>query len=156
MTETEPMDVNERRKYLHKMRIRYWQAKDKRAKNALLDEMELVTQLHRKSILRLIGGVLARKPRRKQRSKTYGAEVKSVAEQIAFSLDYPCAERLQPNLVWMADHLERHGELEVIGEVKARLGTISVSTVRRLLPTSQRAAKLMAHSRTPPHGKSYA
>ena len=39
MVETEPMNVNERRKYLHKMRIRYWQAKDKRSKSSLLDKM---------------------------------------------------------------------------------------------------------------------
>lgn len=99
MTETEPMSVNERRKYLHKMRIRYWQAESKRAKSALLDEMQSVTNLHRKSVLRLIKGDLARKRRRKQRGKTYGAEVKAVVEKIAHSLGYPCAERLQPNLV---------------------------------------------------------
>ena len=136
MTETEPMNVNERRKYLHKMRMRYWQAESKNAKSALLDEMQRVTDLHRKSLIRLIKGELARKPRRKQRGKRYGAEVKSVVEKIAYSLDYPCAERLQPNLVWMAKHLERHGELEVPGEVKAQLGTISVSTVRTVSPTS--------------------
>lgn len=63
MAETEPMSVNERRKYLHKMRILYWQAKSKNAKSVLLDEMEMVTNLHRKSLIRLIKGELARKPR---------------------------------------------------------------------------------------------
>ncbi len=64
--------------------------------------MASVTDLHRKSLICLITGDLARKPRRKQRGKTYGAEVQNVVEKIAHSLDYPCAERLQPNLVWMA------------------------------------------------------
>jgi len=94
MTETEPMNVNERRKYLHKMRIRYWQAESKGAKSALLDEMQRVTSLHRKSVIRLITGDLARKLRRKQRGRTYGVEIQSVIEKIAYSLDYPCAERL--------------------------------------------------------------
>jgi len=145
MSETEPMSVNERRKYLHKMRIRYWQAKSKSAKSALLDEMEAVTNLHRKSLLRLIRGNLARKPRRKQRGQIYGAEVKFVVEKIAHSLDYPCAERLQPNLVWMAEQLKAHGEIELCVEIRAKLQTISVSTLRRLLPPSGRAAERIAH-----------
>jgi hypothetical protein len=83
MSETEPMNVNERRKYLHKMRIRYWKAKNKSAKSVLLDEMEAVTNLHRKSLIRLIKGDLARKLRRKERGRTYGVEVQSVIEKIA-------------------------------------------------------------------------
>ena len=58
MAETEPMNVDERRKYLHKMRIAYWQAKDKMTKSALLDEMAAVTDLHRKSLLRLSGNTV--------------------------------------------------------------------------------------------------
>jgi hypothetical protein len=145
MAETEPMNVDERRKYLHKMRIRYWQAKSKSAKGVLLDEMAAVTQLHRKSLIRLIKGDLARKPRRKQRGKIYGAEIKDMVEVITRSLDYPCAERLQPNLVWMGKHLERHGELELSTAVQDKLEQISVSTLKRLLPSSGRAAERLAH-----------
>lgn len=76
-------------------------------------------------------------------------------EKIAHSLDYPCAERLQPNLVWMARHLEGHGEIELNTEIKTKLARISVSTVRRLLPPSQHAAERMAHSKGKP-GMGYA
>lgn len=107
--------------------------------------MEAVTTLHRKSLIRLIKGELARNPRRKQRGKIYGAEVKFVVEKIAHSLDYPCAERLQPTLVWMAEQLKAHGELELGVEIRTKLQTISVSTLRRLLPPSGRAADCMAH-----------
>ena len=86
MSETEPMNVTERRKYLHKMRIRYWQVQTKKERSDLLDEMEAVTSLHRKSILRLIKGELARKARRRQRGKTYGAEEQAVVEKIAHSV----------------------------------------------------------------------
>jgi hypothetical protein len=150
MAETEPMNVNERRKYLHKMRIRYWQAKDKRSKSVLLDEMAEVTNLHRKSLIRLIKGDLARKPRRQQRGKTYGMDVQQVVEQTARSLDYPCAERLQPNLVWLGKHLAAHGELELSAALERKLATISVSTLKRLLPSSRRRAERLAHRKGPP------
>jgi hypothetical protein len=52
---------------------------------------------------------------------------------ISESCDYICAERLQPNLVWLASHLDEHGELEVTAEVLAKLATVSVPTVRRIL-----------------------
>jgi hypothetical protein len=65
MSETLEMTIDERRKYLHKMRIRYWQAKDRGKRGELLDEMVAVTGMHRKSVLRLIHGELERKPRRR-------------------------------------------------------------------------------------------
>jgi len=117
--------------------------------------MASVTDLHRQSLICLITGDLARKPRRKQRGKTYGAEVQNVVEKIAHSLDYPCAERLQPNLVWMARHLERHGEIELTPQIQRKLETISVSTLKRLLPASRRAAERIAHRKGQPKG-SYA
>jgi len=145
MAETDPMNVDERRKYLHKMRIRYWQAKRKSERGRLLDEMQAVTGLHRKYLLRLIKGNLARTPRRKQRGKTYGPEVDTAIGKIAQSLDYPCAERLKPNLVWMAKHLEAHGELRLNAELREQLGRISVSSLRRRLPATQRATQRIAH-----------
>lgn len=145
MAETDPMNVDERRKYLHKMRIRYWQAKRKSERSRLLDEIQAVTGLHRKSLLRLVNGDLARTPRRKQRGKTYGAEVDAAIGKIAESLDYPCAERLKPNLVWIANHLEAHGELSLGAKLREQLGTISVSSLRRRLPASERATQRIAH-----------
>jgi hypothetical protein len=57
---------------------------------------------------------------------------------IAESLDHICAERLQPNLVWMAQHLAAHGELVVSDDLLEKLGRVSVSTVRRLLARQPR------------------
>jgi hypothetical protein len=145
MSETDPMNVNERRKYLHKMRIRYWQVKGRGEKSHLVDEMVAVTGLHRKSILRLIHGELVRKPRRKQRGPTYGTEVTDAIRTIARSLDYPCAERLQPNLVWMADQLVQHGEHVLSEEVQEKLGQVSISTVRRMVPPTVSQPERMAY-----------
>jgi hypothetical protein len=134
MSETDRMNVNERRKYLHKMRIRYWQTKGRAEKSRLLDDATAMTGLHRKTILRLLHGELARKPRQRQRGKTYGTEVIDAVRKIARSLDYPCAERMQPNLLWMADELVRHGELVLAAGVREKLGKVSISTVRRMVP----------------------
>jgi hypothetical protein len=142
MSYEERMNIDERRKYLHKMRIRYWQVQSRKERSELLDEMEAVTELHRKSLIRLINGELARQPRRKQRGKRYGAEVKAAVQVISESLDYPCAERLQPNLVWMAKHLIQHGELHTTPEVLEKLGEVSLSTLWRLLPRSEQRSRL--------------
>jgi hypothetical protein len=150
MSQEERMTIDERRKYLQRMRVRYWQAKNKTERSRLLDEMEAVTELHRKSLLRLINGELARKPRRKQRGKSYGAQVKIAVQRVAESLDYPCAERLQPRLVWMAKHLEAHGEMEITPEVQQQLGRISVSTLRRMLGPVGQEKKRLAHRKEQP------
>ncbi len=145
MAETDPMTVDERHKYLHKVRLRYWAAQTKKERSRLLDEAQAVLGLHRKSLIRLLNGELARKRRTRQRGKTYGAEVEAVIHLIARSLDYPCAERLKPNLVWMAKHLAAHGELQVNETILAQLERISVSSLRRRLPASQQAAQRIAH-----------
>jgi hypothetical protein len=59
------MSVDERRKYLFKMQGRYKQA-NRKEKGRLLDEMEAVTGMDRKYLIRLLNGDLHRKPRTKQ------------------------------------------------------------------------------------------
>jgi hypothetical protein len=126
------MTIDERYKYLCRMRQRYQQA-NRQERGRLLDEMQAVTDLHRKSLIRLINGSLARKPRRRQRGYTYGPQVESALCLIAESFDYICAERLTPNLPWMAQHLDTHGELFLSPPLLDDLHKISVSTVRRIL-----------------------
>lgn len=126
------MNVDERRVYLGKVQERYW-AGSRSVRSRLLDEMVAVTGLHRKSVIRLIRGELERKPRRRQRGRVYGVEVEEALGVIAESLDYICAERLQPSLVWMAEHLAGHGEMTTTPELLEKLGRISVSTVGRML-----------------------
>ena len=126
------MTIDERRKYLHMMRKRYVDA-TRKERSQLLDEMQAVTAMHRKALIRLMKGPLARKARVKQRGVSYGADVDAALRVIAESLDWLCAERLTPNLVWTAKHLAAHGELETTRELLEALGQISISTVRRRL-----------------------
>jgi transposase InsO family protein len=132
MTTEEKMTVDERRKYLRKMKKRYVRA-SRKEQGRLLDEMKAVTDMHRKSLTRLMNSSLERKPRCRQRGAIYGPEVDDALRVISESLDYICAERLTPNLVWMAEHLAAHDEMVVRPPLLEQLGQVSVSTVRRRL-----------------------
>jgi len=130
MPEEEEMTIDERFKYLRLVKREYVKA-SRAERGRLLDEMGRVTGLHRKSLIRLMSSSLKRKPRRKQRGRTYTPDVDDALRVIAETHDYICAERLQPNLVGMATDLARHGELEVSPGLLHQLSRISVSTVRR-------------------------
>ena len=132
MSIEDKMTIDERRKYLRKMKERYLQA-ERKERGQLLDEMEAVTELHRKTLIRLMRGNLTRQPRRKQRGRIYGSDVDDVLRVVAETTDYICAERLTPNLPWLATHLEAHGELRTSPRLLEQLDRISVSTVERIL-----------------------
>jgi len=132
MSNEDKMTINERRKYLRMVKKRYNKA-DKADRGRLLDEMESITGLHRKSLIRLMACSLERKPRRRHRGRQYGADVDDALRVISESSDHICAERLQPNLAWLAKHLSRHGELMLSEQLLAKLSRISVSTVKRIL-----------------------
>ena len=80
------MTVDERRKYLLIMHPRYIAA-DRTERGRLLDEIEQVTALHRKSLLRLLAGDLTRQPRRHERARIYQAPVTDALRVIAESFD---------------------------------------------------------------------
>ncbi len=129
----EPMTIDERRKYLSRMAPRYWQA-DRPEQSRLLDEMEAMTGLHRKSLLQLLRpDGLVRHPRVQQRGREYGPAVDDALRMIWESLDYVCAERLTPGLVPTAPLLAQHGELRLTPELESQLGPSSVATVPRPL-----------------------
>jgi hypothetical protein len=133
MATDEKMKIDERYQYLQRMQRRYRQA-DRSAKSALLDEMEAHTGMHRKALLRRLHSDLERKARSREREPTYGPEVDAALALIWEASDYVCPERLQPNLVSLAELLARHSELDLPPGLKAQLAQISFSTVRRHLP----------------------
>lgn len=132
MSNEDQMTIDERRKYLRTMKKRYAQA-DRRMKGQLLDEMETVTGLDRKTLIRLMHSNLARTPRSRERGETYGAEVDTALRIIYESADGICAERLTPNLVWWAERLAAHDELCLTPTLRNQLACISISTVERHL-----------------------
>jgi len=143
MPTQDEMTIDERRKYVKLMAERYQQAKRKE-RSQLLSEMEQVSKLHRKHLIRLLNGQsLERKKRRTPRSRSYGLEVERVVLRVWESLDYICAERLTPSLLQMARHLASFGALVLTAEVESQLATISCATVQRMLRTNRaRTARL--------------
>ena len=61
---------------------------------------------------------------------------------ISESMDHICAERLQPNLVWLAEHLAQHGELVVNQQLLDNWSKISISTVRRILQRVSQSSRV--------------
>jgi len=132
MSTSEKMTIDEKLKYLRLMKPRYMSA-SREVKGKLLDEMMAVTGCTRKHLIELLGGDLERHGRRRERGRKYGPEVDDVLRVIHQSLDYICAERMTPSLVWMAMHLAAHGELRIDEALLMQLGQISASTVERYL-----------------------
>ena len=135
MATEEKMTIDERRKYLRRMKRRYIKA-TRQGRSQLLDEMMYITNLDRKTLIRLMSSDLERKPRQRQRGRIYGAAVDDALRLIAKTLDYICAERITPHLTITAQQLARHGELRLSPDLLEQLERISISTVRRRLQQS--------------------
>jgi hypothetical protein len=131
----EPMNVNDRRKYLQ-VRKRGYQQAGRADRSRMLSEMEQETGLHRKSLLRLLHAPsLARQKRTTPRPRAYGSAVEQVILLVWESLDSVCAERLTPVLLPTAQHLARFGSVRLTAEIEQQLGQISEATITRLLHT---------------------
>lgn len=130
----EKMSIDERRKYMKLVAPRYLKA-NRKEQGEILTEMEKITGLHRKSLIRLMGlpslDRATRKPR--HRRKRYGTAVEDVVRVVWESLDYICAERLTPALLETARQLARWEELRLTGKVEEQLASISRATVQRIL-----------------------
>lgn len=135
------MKIEERYKYLRMMQKRYREA-GRGEKGKLITEMEMITGMHRKSLIRSMNGILVRKGREKQRGCKYDFEVIQAVKVISQSMDYPCAERLQPNLGWMANQLKSLGKLQVTDQTLQLLDEISIATVQRRLKNMKIETKL--------------
>lgn len=132
MPTQERMNIEERFKYLRLAKAHYEKA-SRKERSQLLDEMERITDLDRKTIIRRMNGILVRKKRKQQRGRVYGPDIAAALRVIAESEDYITAERLAPNLRWLADQLIRHGELQCSDSTLEQLEQISISTVARML-----------------------
>jgi hypothetical protein len=127
------MDIDHRFAYLRRLKSQYDQA-NRSEKKVLLDEAERQTGLHRKSLVRLLGKrVIARRVRNWQRRRHYSAQVDDAVRRVGRLLDWPCAERLAPALLPIAQHLAAQGRWELTPELEQELGQVSVSTVGRIV-----------------------
>ena len=132
MNPEDKMTIEERYQYLGRMKKRYQKA-DRRERSKLLDEMEAYTGLHRKSIIRLVGTELQRRPPSRERGYIYGSDIRAIVAVTAQAPDYPCAERLQSVLLTTAQHLARRGMLSLNSAQEEQLTRLGVAMLRRML-----------------------
>lgn len=126
------LTIDERLKVLRQQRTRYHSA-GKAEKGQILDMLEQVTGLNRKTLIRRLRGLCVRRARSHQRGAHYGPEVDDVLRLLARAYDGLCAERLTPNLLPYAQKLAAHGHLTLTSDLQTQLAQISVSSVRRRL-----------------------
>ena len=126
--------------YLQSQKAAYKQGSRKQ-KSDLLNVATVFTGYHRNSIARLLRGsrnLLADSPQLlRTRKRRYGSDVVSAVLTIQHALAGACGELVQPALVEMADKLEAFGHLKLTDETKAKLATVSLSTVKRMLKTNK-------------------
>ena len=153
MPNEEKMSIDERRKYL-KLVVSRYRKSDRVERSRLLTEMGMVTGLHRKSLIRLMGmPSLERMPKKPRlRRRRYGSAVADAVRVVWESLDYVCAERLTPVLQDTARQLAKWEELALTSEIEMALGAISRATVQRLLERFQQdTPKLPRRKPQPPN-----
>ncbi len=132
MSVEEQLTVDERRKYLKKVRQRHQEA-DKAGKGLLLYEAEEVTGLHQKSLVRLLRGDPDRHPSMARRGRTYGPRMQYAVRIVWESLDDIRAERLHPQLLPAARHLSGFGELVLTSKMEVQLEQMSRATLGRMM-----------------------
>lgn len=142
------LSIDERLKVLRAQRAAYRQA-NRAEKGQILDMLERVTALDRKTIIRRLQGLCVRRSRGCQRGREYGPQVDDALRVLHRAYDGLCAERLTPNLVAYATKLAAHGHLQLTPALQAQLAAISVSTVRRRLQQLQQDEPRL---RRPPPG----
>ena len=132
----EKLDLEERLKVLRMQQDRYRKV-SRAEKGRILNALESITQLDRKTIIRRLSGNCRRKRRTSGRRRSYGPEVDDAHRIVHRAYDGICAERLTPNLAAYAEKLAQHGHLRMTPVLREQLGRISVSTVRRILQRVQ-------------------
>lgn len=128
------MSLLSRKEYMQTMSARYRKTKRRTEKSAVIDEIVSVTAFNRKYVLQQLNGLLPRpKPKINRVKPLRYMEATSVIQKVWRALDYPCAERLHPVLLEMAEKLHKHGHLCLSPLVRSQLSDISRATLGRRL-----------------------
>ena len=128
------MSLSSRREYLSIVIQRYKKAQRKGEKSRIIDEVVDVLGYNRKYAIQVLNKpIQERKEKRKRHKPLKYSEALPVIQMVWEALDYPCAERLHPVLLPMAELLARHGELCLTPLVRQQLAQISRATLARRL-----------------------
>jgi len=102
-------------------------------KQRILDEFVAVTGYHRKHAMRLLRAGITKKATARPERRLYDEATRAALIVIWEASDRICGKRLQPGLGPMIEAMERHGHLELEGDVRERLLEMSASTIDRVL-----------------------
>ncbi len=123
-------------------------------KTLILNEFVRLTGYHRKHALRVLRKRAPdQKPTWASRPRIYDEAVRQALIVLWETSDRICGKRLRPLLPLLIDSLERHGHLELDGEVRRKLLRASASTIDRLLAPA-RASGPQKRRYSPPAVKS--
>jgi hypothetical protein len=119
----------ERKAVTNQMAKRYRRA-TKSEKGVMLDELCALTGWTRRHARRALTDVLKGKPAPppRPRPRVYGPEVLEPLKFIWATLNGPAGKRLAPFMPEIIETLERHGELQVPEDVRAKLLKLPIRT----------------------------
>ena len=93
------MDMNARNQYLKVLQEKYFMAKSRKEKSAILNEYCKNTGQNRKYVIRKIRSPISLQVKRRGGKKViYDGHVKAALAKIWEIFDYPCGQRLAPLL----------------------------------------------------------
>jgi hypothetical protein len=123
-----------RKELIEAVRKRYQQAALNK-KTAILDEFVEVTGYHRKHAIRLLGPSAGWKQPHKRASegRIYNDTVQEVLILLWEASDRICGKRLKALVPLLLEVLEKHGHLQLNGDVRDLLLQMSAATIDRLL-----------------------
>ena len=123
------MDMNARNQYLKVLQERYFMAKSRKEKSAILDEYCKNTGQNRKYLIRKIRSPFSLQVKRRGGKKViYDGHVKVALAKIWDIFDYPCGQRLAPLLKTEVDRLRWQEEIFISDEIAEKLKKISPRT----------------------------
>lgn len=146
------MTMTSRNDYLKTIRTRY-HGSSKEKKSVLLDEYCANTGQNRKYAIRKLQPRVSLEPReRKKRTCTYTREVVKYLKDVWEIMDYPCGQRLEPQLSEWVDILREHNELRISDELANLLKKMGPATVDRKLRHEKQVQRRRHFSTTKPGG----
>lgn len=139
------MSATSRREYLEVMRRRYRSTQARPEKSALVDELVQTVGYHRKHALRILARPPAAATKRAPKPLMYREALPAI-QAVWEALDYACAERVHPVLLWTAEHLASLGAITLTAAAREQLAHISRATLaRRLARLPRPHAKLYGY-----------
>lgn len=145
------LKMTERKSVTKALKKRYKKSA-KREKGVILDEFCYLTEYNRKYAARALRSkrIGNKRAGRAGRRRIYGDDVLVPLRKIWSIMDGICGKRLAAVLPEMIESLERFGEIELSGEVKDKLLSISASTIDRMLAPERRKFTLKGRATTKP------